>query len=306
MPRTLPFLQYDVFTRAPFGGNPLAVFPEAEGVAEADMLRLAREMNLSETTFVLPPEAEGADARVRIFSPRKELPFAGHPIVGTAWALAERALLLPDAGGRLHVEVGMEARRVLPVAVERSGGRVASVTMTQGAASIDEAPDGRALEAVVSALGARDALEPALPPALVSTGLPWLMVGLASAKAVAETRPDFARLEDALARLGAAGAYVFALVRRPHADVHARGFCPGLSIPEDPATGSAAGCLGGYLARRGLFAPEGGVRTIRIEQGVEMERPSRLTALVEDAGGGAVVRLRGECVFMLEGEARLP
>jgi len=170
------FIQVDVFTDRPFGGNPLAVFPEAEGLTDEEMQQIAREMNLSETTFVLPPQATGADFKVRIFTPGGELPFAGHPVVGTHWVLAHLGRVrLREPVTWVTFELGVG---VMPADLHVSGGRVERVVMTQAQ------PTFHAILEDVSELAAGLGLPPeaitatGLPVQVVSTGLPGLIVPL--------------------------------------------------------------------------------------------------------------------------------
>lgn len=308
MPRPTPYWQYDVFTRVPFGGNPLAIFPEAEGLKDDEMQALARETNCSETTFVLPPVlAGGSDrARVRIFTPRKEIPFAGHPVVGTAWALVERGRLAAGAGGVVTLELGIERVASYAVDVERdAGGDLRGVTMTQGAPAIGPDLSERDWAPALAAMGVPwEAVADGLPMAVASTGLPFLMVPLVSDETLAALRPDAGPLEGALAAIGAEGAYVFVL-GGDRRTVQARSFCPGLSVPEDPATGSAAGALGAYLRARGTVKGDSEVAEIRIRQGASMSRPSEITVFVDGSRATPRVRVRGEAVVVFEGVARL-
>jgi len=303
MSRRVPFWQYDVFTTTAFGGNTLGVYPEADALSDAEMQSLAREMNCPETTFVLPPESADANARVRIFTPAIEIPFAGHPIVGTAWALVEQGHLEPLGGG-IRFEVGLTERRVLPIEVVREEGAVRPVTMTQGAPEVGPALAEKDWASVLAALGVDwDAMDDALPIARSTTGLPFLMVPLTSADAIAALRPDMGPLADALAALDCAGAYVFTL---DGATATARSFCPGAGVPEDPATGSAAGALGAFLSAQGATQPVDGVRTLTIAQGASMNRPSEIAVLVDEHEGRPRVRVRGTAVCTLMGEALVP
>lgn len=304
MPRRATYWQYDVFTRIPFGGNALAIFPEADGISDAEMQALARETHCSETTFVLPSGDPGSKsrARVRIFTPRKEIPFAGHPVVGTAWALVERGRLVPDGRGCVQLELGIESIAPLDVEIARAEGALRKAVMTQRPPVVGPDLPERDWAPSLAALGTEwGAMSPSLAPAVASTGLPFLMVPLASRAAVAALRPDAGPLADALAALGAEGAYAFSL-ERPEA-AFARAFCPGLSVPEDPATGSAAGALGAYLRARGALAAGGSAATLRIAQGEAMARPSEIEVSVEPGEGAP--RVGGAAVAVFEGVALL-
>ena len=286
---TIPFHLVDVFADAPLAGNPLAVVPEADGLDEALLRRIARELNQSETTFLLAPTEPGAAARLRSFTPAgAEVSGAGHNSLGAWWWLAESGRLGPLGDGlALRQQLG---GRVLPVAVEARGGTLAAIGLTQGEPqALAEHPDPAALAA---ALGLRG--EDLLPGArTVSTGAPHLMVQARDRAAVAAAGPDAARLLAELRRAGAQGCYLYSLDPiDPSAAAHARFFNPTVGLWEDPATGSAAGPLAWHLAERGLASGE-----VVIEQGHALGRPSRLTVRL----GGGRVELRGRCVTVAGG-----
>jgi trans-2,3-dihydro-3-hydroxyanthranilate isomerase len=274
------YVVVDVFTDTPLAGNPLAVFTDAREIAEDELQRLARELNLSETTFVYPPEADG-HVKMRIFTPSTELPFAGHPTLGTAFVLAAPLQL-----GEIRIETG---RGVVPVRVEREGARITFGRMEQPLPSV--APFERADE-LLAALGA----ESALPVELYDNGFQHVYVALASREQVAALKPDFARV-------AATGPYGINCFAGNGLSWKTRMFSPAYGVTEDPATGSAAGPLAFHLARHGriAFGDE-----IAIEQGAEIGRPSMLYARVEggegtvervEVGGSAVVVARGEFRF---------
>ena len=305
--RNYRFLQVDVFTAKPFGGNPLAVFHEAEGLTAEEMQQLAKEMNLSESTFVLPSRAPGADFKVRIFTPTSELPFAGHPVVGTHWALAHLGRVdLREPVTRVCFELGVG---VLPADLHVVGGRVERVVMTQDRPSF-HAVLGEVGE-LAGALGlASEAIgETGLPVQLVSTGIPQLMVPvrqLAEVQELGADRLDVGALTRVCRGLGTDCVMVFCLeTESPEATVHARMFAPSLGVPEDPATGSANGALGAYLVHHRAVPVTEPTTHITSEQGLEMSRPSTLYVEV-DSGGGEVtaVRVGGEVVAVAEGEVR--
>jgi len=282
----------DVFTRERFAGNPLAVFADAQGLDEARMQRFAFELNFSESTFVLPATRSGCDVRVRIFTPRREIPLAGHPVIGTASVLEHEG----RASGRVTFELGAG-----PTAVERVDGPDGGPIwrMQQPKPRFGQRIADR--KGVAAALGlAPGDLADALPIEPVAVGLPFAMVELASLDALARVRLDPA----AWAALGgdAADALPYLFVRRAPGVARARMFAPGEGIGEDPATGSAAGPLGAHLAAHGALAPGAdGVARLEVEQGVEMGRPSRLFVEVEADGadvravrvGGAAVAVGG-------------
>jgi trans-2,3-dihydro-3-hydroxyanthranilate isomerase len=302
------FFQVDVFTDRPFGGNPLAVFPEAEGLTTGEMQNLARELNLSETTFVLPPEVPEADFKVRIFTPATEIPFAGHPVVGTHWVLAHLGRVeLQEPVTTVNFELGVG---VLPADLHVIEGQVARVVMTQGRPTFHTVLED--LTDLAAGLGIRPAAisETGLPVQTVSTGLPQLIVPLRSLADVQHMDPthlDVPALSSACQSVGAEKtALVFSLeTERPDADVHVRFFAPTYGIPEDPATGSANGALGAYLVKhRALTAIEPTTQIVS-EQGAEMGRPSTLFIEVDAIGDEPVtVRVGGTVAPIIEGHVR--
>ncbi len=308
--RRYRFLQLDVFTDRAFGGNPLAVFPEAGGLTDDEMQQIAREMNLSETVFVLPPRDPRTLRRLRIFTPVRELPFAGHPVVGTWNALAREGVVpLPENGkgwSRIAHELGIG---VLPVDVEFADGVPVRVVMTQGKfEALAEVTDARERELVVGGLGLTlDDLDEALPIQAISTGITVLAVPLRSLNALGRCRVEATRLSEAYVSAGAIGCYPFTreTVDGGESQAHARLFAPDDNIPEDPATGSAAGALGAYLVHHGALAiePEGGQFRFRIEQGDFIKRRSRISVEVEGARGAIKqVRVGGTAVIVASGE----
>ncbi len=271
------YVVVDVFTDEPLAGNQLAVFTNATDIPEAQLQRLAKELNYSETTFVYSPARDG-HVRMRIFTPSSELPFAGHPTLGTAFVL----------GGPLQlVEIRIEtARGTIPVQLEREGPRIVFGRMEQPVPKIE--PFARAGE-LEAALG----VESQLPVEVYDNGVPHVYLALASADEVAALRPD----QRQLAGFGAVGVNCFA---REDSRWKTRMFGPELGVAEDPATGSAAGPLALHLARHGriAFGDE-----IEISQGAEIGRPSTLYARADgtadavervEVGGSAVVVARGE------------
>lgn len=295
--RTLPFYQLDVFTDRPFAGNPLAVFPEAEGLTAVQMQAIASEMNLSETTFVLPPEGDG-DARVRIFTPAVELPFAGHPSVGTACELVRLRLVdvyQPVTTVVLELDV---APTVVEVAV-RDGAPVSGTVHQR--APVFHAPSPRGSAAAALGLDLDD-LHPEFDPVPVDTGLCYTIVPLASQRALARVSIDLGLAADFEQRY--AELYPCAFTGQADPWVEARGLFPFAGITEDPATGSAAGPLAAYMAREGRLPP-GEERVVL--QGQHIGRPSFLTVSVsgtrEHVEG---VRVGGRVHPVLRGELSLP
>jgi trans-2,3-dihydro-3-hydroxyanthranilate isomerase len=271
---TFRYVIADVFTDVPLAGNQVAVFTDAREIPEERLQPLAREINYSETVFVYPAAGDG-HARIRIFTPNNELPFAGHPILGTAFVLAQPLQL-----EEIHLETG---RGLVPVRLDRDGPRVAFGWMRQPEPTWE--PFERA-EELCRILGATPT---DLPLELYRQGPGHVLVELGSAEEVAALTPDFG----ALARFMDEGAAVFA---RDGDRWKLRVFVPAYGIAEDPATGSAAGPLALHLARHGriAFGDE-----IVIGQGVEIGRPSTLHAVARspeeiEVGGSAVVVARGE------------
>jgi len=268
----------DVFTSTPLEGNPVAVFTDARGIAPPRMQQVARELNLSETVFVLPATG-GGDARVRIFTPATELPFAGHPVLGAAFVLGEAT---PGEAVRLETGAG-EIR----VDLTREGGLVVSGRMRQ------PVPDWEAYERAGELLAALGVSSSELPVEAYRNGPRHVYVALASDQAVAAVDPDMG----ALARLAGTGVACFA---GRGSRWKSRNFMPALGIPEDPASGSAAGPLAVHLARHGRIAFG---QEIQISQGAEIGRPSTLYARAAGDGdridsvevaGTAVIVARGE------------
>jgi len=277
------FLQLDVFTDRPFCGNPLAVFPEADEIDSDVMMKIAREMNLSETVFVLKPGSDNVLRRLRIFTPTREIPFAGHPIVGTWTALAQEGVVpVPEGGNgwqRIFHEVGVG---VLPVDVEFRDARPVKVVMTQGKFEIlNEIDDAHEQSEVARALGlAREDLDESLPIQVITTGLSCLVVPIRSLADLRDVRVNASLLADIYTRYGGTGCHAFTreTLEVGASRAHARFFAPADNIPEDPATGSACGALGGYLVHHGGLSlePQDGRYKFVIEQGDFIQRPSRI------------------------------
>ena len=303
MPRTYPFVQLDVFTRQPFAGNPLAVFPQAEGMSDAEMQAVAREMNLSETTFVVPPTKPGADYRVRIFTPATEVPYAGHPSIGTAWHLAsDKRIPARPPSTRVHQEV---KAGVLPIDLEFDGaGKLALVHTTQAKPVFQAPVQDRARVAQALGLTAEE-LHPTLPIQLVTTGLGWLMVPLRDADALdrVQPNPSFFEGKDAVHY----DIYPFTLAPRPTGVVtEARGFP--MREFEDPVTGSASGCLGAYLTLHRVLEPRDGFVRFTHAQGRHLHRPGLVSieVKVDAQGKPETVRVGGTAVEVLRGELTMP
>lgn len=303
---THQFFQLDVFTRSPLCGNPLAVFPEADRISDEQMQPLAREMNLSETTFVLP--SDSATRRVRFFTPTVEIPLAGHPTIGTWWLLAEMGFI--NLSGAEEERVTQETGAgIIPVAIHLEGGKPRRIDMTQTQPEFGESISD--LGRLGEGLGGGQGTVKSEPLAqVVSTALPQLMVPITSGDALSALPSGGAGA--ALARLlrevgcDCAMCYILEDGTRG-AEVRARLFAPGLGVPEDPATGSAAGALGAFLVWHGLVRPMDGVAKILVRQGTEIGRPSQINVEVAVGIGGEIteVRVGGEAVRIIAGEVEL-
>jgi len=292
-PQRFSFVQVDVFSSAPFQGNPLAVFPDGRGISDEQMQAIAREMNLSETTFVLPgdPTVERErGVRVRIFTVQEELPFAGHPTLGTAFVLRGTSRA-PEVA--LDLNVGR-----VPVKFEDAPHAPAFGEMTQKNPEFGPRHDR---EAVVRASGLRDGdIDPSLPIQTVSTGLPYTIVPLRGLENMRTLQIDARESAEYLQRSG--GRFFYFVTREtvdPRARLHARMMFYG----EDPATGSAAGCAAAWMVEHRVAKAD---EHVLIEQGIEMKRPSRIFVRAgrEDdrvvnvrVGGNVVETVRGEIFF---------
>jgi trans-2,3-dihydro-3-hydroxyanthranilate isomerase len=290
--RRFSFVQFDVFSSRPFEGNALAVFSDGRGLSDQQMQALAREMNLSETTFVLPGEAAAErerGIRVRIFTVQKELPFAGHPTLGTAFALR-------GSTGVGEVALELNVGKV-PVRFEEKPGQPVFGEMTQKDPEFALIHDR---ETVVRATSLRDGdIDPSLPIQTVSTGLTFTIVPLRGLDVMRRLQVDLASSTEYLQQSG--GGNFFYFVTRetvdPAARLHARMLMYG---GEDPATGSAAGCSAAWMVAHGVAQPD---EQVLIEQGVEMLRPSRIFVRASHRDNRVVnVRVGGNVVEVLRGE----
>ncbi len=289
--RKLPFTQFDVFTSRPLEGNPLAVFHDGTGLSDSDMQAIAREMNLSETTFIFPrdPETEhDRGVRVRIFTVQEELPFAGHPTLGTAFFLRGKSGV-PEI--RLDLNVG-----TIPVRFEDPPGQPAFGEMTQRDPEFGAIHDRQTI-AEVTGIPATE-IDSDLPIQTVSTGTPFTMVPLRSLEAIRRLNINQQRASEYLARSG--GKFFFCVTRETvdsSARLHARMlFYNG----EDPATGSASGCCAAWMVQHGMARPD---ERVLIEQGIEMRRPSRIFVRASRSNDRVVnVRVGGNVVEVLRGE----
>jgi trans-2,3-dihydro-3-hydroxyanthranilate isomerase len=301
MPRSYRYLHLDVFTDRLFSGNQLAVVLDGRGLGADEMQAIAREMNFSETTFVLPSETSGTDMRVRIFTPGEELPMAGHPTIGTAFALARAGVLVP---AREQVVFGLGVGPT-PVDLSWSDRELAFAWMTQPNPAFGAPLDAAAPAAAALRVPATSITGTGLPLQAVSCGVPYLMIPLLSRADVDAARFDPSAYESLGRRtaLHEIALYLFSTERAATdpADVYSRMFAPGIGILEDPATGSAAGPLGCYLVSHGVIPPANAATIVNL-QGVRMGRPSVIhMAIAGDATAITRVRVGGEAVLAGEG-----
>lgn len=299
------YLHLDVFTDRRFEGNQLAVFPDAKGLDERTMQAIAREINFSETTFIMSAERADTDVRMRIFTPGLELPMAGHPTIGSTFALAHTSAIAP---GRTHFVFGLG---VGPTRVELTwqDGALSFATMDQ------QLPDVREPAATVDQVARAVGVDPSafvrtgLPMQEISCGVPYILLPLATRADVDRAVPDLAVLGGLASAFSAGHTSVYLFTTEPGADgatAYCRMFAGGLGIAEDPATGSACGPLGCYLVQHGLVRGDDAARIISA-QGVVMGRPSRIhIAIARDAAGNiSRVQVGGQAVVVARGKMHL-
>lgn len=283
-----------------FGGNQLAVVLDGRGLSSATMQAIAKEMNFSETTFVLPPERPDTDARVRIFTPAEELPMAGHPTIGTTYALARAGVVAPPVAS-LTLGLGLGPT---PVSLEWTGDELSFVWMTQQRPTFGGPAADRAGAAAALRLPASSVAGTGLPVQVVSCGVPFLFVPLTTRQAVDSAVLDADAFETFRCAAGFDDVPIFLFSAEPGADngtVYSRMFAPGAGIQEDPATGGACGALGSYLLQNKVVTAER-AGAMLIVQGVKMGRPSYIhVAIAVDGGVISTVRVGGESVVVGEG-----
>lgn len=302
--RKLRYHLVDVFTNRQFGGNPLAVFTNGRGVRAETMQAIAKELNLSETTFVLPPVDAANDYRVRIFTPGKELPMAGHPTVGTTFVLAREHMIERGKDGTATEIKLEEGVGTIPVRIEWGDGVAGFIEMRQPLPTFEgRVEDVRAVAEMLS-IAPEEIAETNLPLEVVSCGVPFLYVPVKSLRAVQSIKFRVDVWENKLKDIVPPEVFVFTReVEFADSTVHSRMFAPGMGIWEDPATGGASGPLGCYLVRYdGGVSSGDGVAEFTSEQGIEMGRPSFIKIKIEHKGEKITdVRVGGECRFMGEG-----
>jgi trans-2,3-dihydro-3-hydroxyanthranilate isomerase len=295
------FVTADVFTSDRFGGNQLAVFPNAAELPPELMQPIAREFNFSETTFVLPPADPKHTRRVRIFTPGSELPFAGHPTVGTAFVLASRGDI--DLTGRETRIVFEEGVGPVPVVVRSTDGTPSFAQLSVAQLPEFGAPPPSARElAEMLGLEESDVLTGKFAPEAVSCGVPFLIVPVRDRRALARAQVRVDAFEKVLGGYWTSKVFFYCNEPElPGSHFRARMFAPAIGVPEDPATGSACAAFGGYLAKRDKRT-EGTLRWV-VEQGFEMGRPSLLEVEADKRGGvTSAVRVGGNSVLVSKGE----
>ncbi|MBV9264196.1 MAG: PhzF family phenazine biosynthesis protein [Candidatus Eremiobacteraeota bacterium] len=295
LPNSYEYVSLDVFTSEPFKGNPLAVVPKANGLSDAAMQSIANEFNLSETVFLFPPDATGALAKARIFTPKRELPFAGHPTIGAAAVLAERDESLE--GFVIEEKVGR-----VPIDLERTAGALRLWLTTPPVAfyeTLDPAFCARLLGLTVGEIRHEVA------PQFASAGSPLLFVCLQSSEAVDRAAIQQQYLCEALGSVNSVGTFVFAMKHRTTEsfDVYSRMFAPQTGVPEDPATGGATGPLAAYMMKHGLLPTDQSV-DFTSEQGTQMGRQSILYVRTNAESGE--IKVGGSTVTIARGVLTAP
>ncbi len=299
--RKVNFIQADVFTASPFGGNSVVVIPDPGPMSSDEMLRLARGMNFAETSFVVPPISPEAAFGIRCYTPTTEVVYSGHQLIGTAYVLADLGRL-PLSGPRTEViaEVGGDLR---PVILEQAGGlirrvstevRPASFTHTVGADGYGEVAAALSVDPMII-------LNAGLPMQLVTTGLACLVVPMSSLSALRDLMPLDQALHVILQELGADCALAFCRdTLSPANDLHVRVFAPPLGVTEDAATGAANGALAAYLIRHGELEVRDGAE-LRCEQGSEMGRPSVIEVSIDGSSDPPTIHVGGRVALSAEG-----
>lgn len=282
----------DAFSATPFQGNPVAVVLDAEGLSDADMQAIARWTNLSETTFLLPPTQAGADYALRIFTPQSELPFAGHPTLGSAHAALEAGRVTPRDGALVQ----QCKQGLINVAVTGEGADQ-RLTLDLPTATVDLLADADIAE-IETIIG--QPVDRAAPPAIITVGPRWMIARMASAQALLDVQPDFARLAQLERRLGVTGLTLFGQYPDgSDADIEVRSFAPSSGVEEDPVCGSGNGSVAVFRAQHGLLAD--GNAHYEATQGRKVGRSGRIHVGVETSGR---VTIGGACVTCIDGVLR--
>ncbi len=285
--------QVDAFTTERFAGNPAGVVPDADGLTTVEMQMIARELNNSETAFILAPQGSDHDVWIRFFTPTTEVPLCGHATIAAHYVRAVEKSL-PTSTVLQKTGAG-----ILPVQVDRTGSGY-RIVMTQRSPEFGEPISGKQHEEIVSALdlGTAD-LDGRCPIQIVSTGHSKVLVGIRRLKKLLELRPDLSKLADVSRRIGCNGYFVFVLTEAENYLAHGRMFAPAIGIPEDPVTGNANGPLGAYIVRHRLASPLDGTLSFYARQGETMGRPGVVEVMVEvDGWLPKVVRVAGRAVIV--------
>lgn len=287
----LPYKQVDVFTRKPFFGNPVAVVFEAEKLSSNDMQRIAAWTNLSETTFVLPPSSAAADYRLRIFSPKQEMPFAGHPTIGSAHAVLESGMAAArDRRLRQECLAGIVDLEI----EETAGGKQIFLHVPPAAVTVLEPTRA---DRLMAALGMPDARTS--PPLRIDVGVAWLVVDSGEAETLAAIVPDLDEIQKLSAETQAAGVTVFGRVQEKSARLHVRSFAPILGVAEDPVCGSGNAGVAAYLAYNGILGEIGS--EYRARQGMALGRAGEISVKLTGQG----IRIGGFAVTCIESRLRI-
>lgn len=298
--KSVTIKQVDAFTTVPFCGNPAGVVSAAAGLSAPEMQKIANEMNLSETTFVLPPTDPKADFWVRYFTPRSELAVAGHPTIATTHVLIEEGKIALDKKQRqIWLETGVG---VLPVDIEVYGDGRYTISMSLAVPKFGTVAAGP--EELAAMLGTDSgAIDGRYPAQKVSTGIYWLIVPLTTLQAVRNLRPDLGAITALSQREKIVGITVFTTeTENPDCDVHVRTFAPIEGVVEDPVCGTGNSCVGAYIAENSVLPWNRELR-IASEQGLEIGRPGRVSVKVEGKPGAITrVQISGEAVTVLTGQ----
>ncbi len=288
------FYIVDVFAEEKYAGNQLAVFRQGKDISDTNMQRFAKEMNYSETTFILSGEERNGGYDVRIFTPDRELPFAGHPTLGTAFIIQQKIIQEPVARVNLNLGVGQ-----IPVSFTYSNGEVDLLWMKQKPPTFGEVLDAEALARVLGV--EKDDIDERFPIEEISTGVPDIIVPLKTLEAVRKAKIVSDKYYDLIEHLEAKAILIFCpeTLKEENA-LHVRFFADYYGVPEDPATGSANGCLAGYLVKNRYFGES--QIDIRTEQGYEIGRPSLLYLKAEDKGEDIDVHVGGRVILIAEGK----
>lgn len=293
MEQTYTYKVVDVFTSQPLLGNPVAVVLDADGLSTETMQAIANWTNLSETTFVSRPTRSDADYRLRIFTPRSELPFAGHPTLGSAHAILESGWITPRAGARLFQECGVGLVEL--TVKESSEGRNLAFTLPPAKILPLQDSDVKELEQILSCK-----VDQEVAPAIVNVGAIWVIARLIDAATVIGLRPDFSKLADFERRLGVTGLTVFGAHAAESADIEVRTFAPSCGVEEDPVCGSGNGSVAAFRWARSILSPRGG--TYVASQGRCVGRDGRVHVSVDSQG---TVSIGGGCVTCVTGTLSL-